>query len=80
MVLALFLACASEHEDAQVAGVGEGGTDVPGQTETKAETLEAVSTKVEVTVTPKSETGVETKTTTTTDTKSEETQTTDKTE
>ena len=80
MVFALFLACASEHEDAQVAGVGEGGTDVPVQTETKAETLETVSTKVEVTVTPKSETGVETKTVTTTDTKSEETQTTDKTE
>ena len=80
MVLALFLACASEHEDAQVAGVGEGGTDVPVQTETKAETLETVSTKVEVTVTPKSETGDKTKATSTTDTKSEETQTTDKTE
>ena len=80
MILALFLACASEHEDAQVAGVGEGGTDVPVQTETKAETLETVSTKVEVTVTPKSETGDKTKATSTTDTKSEETQTTDKTE
>ena len=80
MVLALFLACASEHEDAQVAGVGEGGTDVPVQTETKAETLETVSTKVEVTVTPKSETGDKTKATSTTDTKSEKTQTTDKTE
>ena len=80
MVLALFLACASEHEDAQVAGVGEGGTDVPVQTETKAETLETVSTKVEVTVTPKVETGDKTKPTSTTDTKSEEAQTTDKTE
>ena len=80
MVLALFLACASEHEDAQVAGVGEGGTDVPVQTETKAETLETVSTKVDVTVTPKSEKTDKTETSSTTNTKSEETQTTDKTE
>ena len=76
MILALFLACASEHEDAQVAGVGEAGTDVPVETET----LETVSTKVEVTVTPESKKGVKTKTTSTTDIKSEETQTTDKTE
>ena len=75
MILALFLACASKHEDAEVAGVGEGGTDVQVQTETQivTETEKAVSTKVEVpikvTVTEKE-----------TDVKSEEAQTTDKTE
>jgi accessory colonization factor AcfC len=78
MILALFLACASEHEDAEVSGVGEGGTDIPVQTEEKTvtETEKSVSTKVEVTVVPSKETVTEK----TTDAKSEETQTTDKTE
>ena len=81
MILALFLACASEHDDAEVAGVGEAGTDIPVQTEKKAETVDTVSTKAGVTVTPKSETGDKTETTTATETtKSEETQTTDKAE
>lgn len=77
MLLVFFLACASEHDDAEVAGVGEGGTDVPVQTETKAETMKEVSTKVDVSVTPKTETEDKTNTTPTTDIKSEETQTTD---
>lgn len=78
MILALFLACASEHEDAEVSGVGEAGTDVPVQTEEKTvtETEKSVTKKVEVVVTPKEKTTVENKT----DTKSEETQTTDQTE
>ena len=82
MILALFLACASKHEDAEVAGVGEAGTDVPIQTETKTvtETEKAVSEKVEVAVTPLKVTVVEKSTEEKTDVKSEETQTTDKTE
>jgi len=82
MILALFLACASKHEDAEVAGVGEAGTDVPVQTETKTvtETEKAVSEKVEVAVTPLKVTVVEKSTEEKTDVKSEETQTTDKTE
>jgi len=82
MILALFLACASKHEDAEVAGVGEAGTDVPVQTETKTvtETEKAVSEKVEVAVTPLKVTVVEKSTEKETDVKSEETQTTDKTE
>ena len=82
MILALFLACASKHEDGEVAGVGEAGTDVPVQTETKTvtETEKAVSEKVEVAVTPLKVTVVEKSTEKETDVKSEETQTTDKTE
>jgi hypothetical protein len=82
MILALFLACASEHEDAEVAGVGEAGTDVPVQTEIKTvtETEKAVSEKVEVVVTPAKATVTEKATEEKTDVKSEETQTTDKTE
>ena len=82
MILALFLACASKHEDGEVAGVGEAGTDVPVQTETKTvtETEKAVSEKVEVAVTPLKVTVVEKSTEEKTDVKSEETQTTDKTE
>ena len=78
MILALFLACASEHEDAEVAGVGEAGTDVPVQTEIKTvtETEKAVSEKVKVVVTPAKATVTEKET----DVKSEEAQTTDKTE
>ena len=82
MILALFLACASEHEDAEVAGVGEAGTDVPVQTEIKTvtETENVVSEKVDVVVTPAKATVTEKATEEKTDVKSEETQTTDKTE